>query len=158
MLMAYAAALALGLILFWAGWAPWPLTSGWALAGGVSVALVMALSIAMRITDREGAPYLRLPKLIALRAAGLGRVANGAADVARRSLAGDAKLHPALVRFRTRTKAGASRAAFANALAAPGAVVVEADEESLLVHVLIEDDADEKELRELEARGWRADS
>jgi hypothetical protein len=46
---------------------------------------------------------------------------------------------------------------FANMLAlTPGLLTVECSEDSVLIHALVEDDADEEELRALERQAWSA--
>jgi hypothetical protein len=56
------------------------------------------------------------------------------------------------VRLKTKYKDSARRAAFASAVTAPGLLVVESSDEALLVHALVEDDADQGELAALETR------
>lgn len=76
-------------------------------------------------------------------------VANlaAAATVGRAALAADVSLKPALVRLRIRPRDSHSLAALAGMIsAAPGANVVETDAESLLVHVLNEDELDAERL------------
>jgi len=95
-----------------------------------------------------GAPRLGLIGL-----ARAGAVIKGAFSTLRAGLAADVTLKPALVRVRTRSEDGFVRAALADQLsAAPGAVVVDADEDGFLIHVINEDGVDAGEIGALEAR------
>jgi len=93
------------------------------------------------------------PHLLALAAARAGDVLRGALAVVRAAVAADVTLKPALVRVRTRPASVFAQAALADLIsAAPGAVVVAADEDGLLVHVTDEDGVDAAQLGALEAR------
>lgn len=155
--MTYAAALVLGLALIWIGWAPLPAEpSGW-IAAGVAIVVAFIAALSMRIVDRESAPYFRTPFVLALATASVRRMAAVTIDLAKRAFASDPRLHPALVHFRTRELGDNTRAAFANLAAlSSGAIVVDSQDDALLLHVLIEEDADEIDLRDLETRAEKA--
>lgn len=153
--MIHAAALFLGV------WALWlVLTQRWdgveALGVGAGVALVCVL-IAARFGALGRSAFSHAPHALAFVVGGAGGVLRGALATVRAAIAADVRLRPALVRIRTRPSSAAAQAQFADLIsAAPGAVVVEADAEGLLVHVLDEDSVDASGLGVLEARVIRA--
>jgi multicomponent Na+:H+ antiporter subunit E len=106
-------------------------------AGAASTVAVMLFAVLVGVLDREGAPYLALP-----RRAGrvLRRIPAVLRESVRASRAVFSPLRPALVRMRTRYASEAARASAIRALSAsPGIVVVEADEDAFLLHVNDED-------------------
>lgn len=77
----------------------------------------------------------------------------GAVDVARRVFAPRLPLAPNLIAFRGRLSPGMARDVFAGALSMmPGTLVVDRDDDELLVHVLVDSEAVERELGMLEER------
>jgi hypothetical protein len=87
---------------------------------------------------------------------GLSRVNTvlaGAASIVRAALAADVALTPGLARLKTRSADADARADLATLVStSPGAVVVEADAEGLLIHLIDESAAEASDLGELEAR------
>jgi multisubunit Na+/H+ antiporter MnhE subunit len=151
--MANAAALLAGLALIWFCWAPQPLDQYWLISGAFGVSGAFLVALLMRAADRESAPYARAPLSLARALADSRRIVSASIDTARRASAGEPLLNPALVRFKTGPGDEATRIAFAHAAArAPGAVVVDIEEDALLVHVLVENDANEAALRALDRR------
>lgn len=151
--MVHAAAMLTGLWVLWL-----LLTQSWdsplALALGGAVALACVL-IAARfgVFQGGGGAFARAPQLMVLTLARGGEVLRGAMSVMRAAIAADVTLKPALVRVRTRATTDLARATMADMLsAAPGALVVDADPEGFLVHVLDEDAIDVVALGDLEAR------
>jgi len=148
--MLHAAALFSGCFVVWL-----LLTQRWSsaedltLAGAASLAVVI---IAWRFGGVGGA-FWRAPALGLISLSRAGVVARGAVATLRAALAADITLQPALVRVKTRASGAAAQAAFADAVgAAPGAIVVEADDDGLLVHVNDEDGVDAVAIGALEAR------
>ena len=119
----------------------------------IAVAASLAsFAIASRLFG-AGHAYARAPQYAVL-VIGRARsvVANAWATI-RAAIAADVSLKPALVRVRTRAHSDISKAAFADMISATsGAVVVDADSDGLLVHVLDEDHVDAERLGRLEAR------
>jgi multisubunit Na+/H+ antiporter MnhE subunit len=148
----HAAALVVGLFVLWTLWSPQLPQPEWLVVGAIGVGIAALTALSMRIVDREGAPYAGTPGWLLLSVQRMAAVWGSAADVARRAVAGEHALHPGLVRLRTKSADSLRRAAFASAVTAPGLLVVESSADSLLVHALVEDDADEGELAALEAR------
>ena len=148
--MAYAAALLLGLALLWLGWAPQALSQYWLICGGAGIVLAALLALLMRASDSEGAPYLRLLLSAPRSIRDAGRIATSSVNVAARTMAGEPMLAPALVHLKSPAGGDAPRVAHANAVArAPGGVVVDIEDDSLLVHVLVENDRNEAVLRRM---------
>ena len=151
--MVYAAALLVGLALAWAAWAPQPFDLMWLETGAASVVVVFALAAWLGLIDREGAPYLRAPRLLFAGAASGRRIVRAALQMTRRAVATEPGLRPALVHIKTRLEGDTERAALGSLIAlAPGAVIVDSLDDALLVHALIEEDAVERDVRTLERR------
>ncbi|HWA00126.1 MAG TPA: Na+/H+ antiporter subunit E [Caulobacterales bacterium] len=124
-----------------------------ALGASVLVALgCVLISVRFGVVGGRGV-FSAAPRLLMLAVSRAGAVIGGALAIVREALAADVRLQPALARVRTRSSSALAQAAFADLVsAAPGAVVVEADAESLLVHVLQEDAIDGLALSQLEER------
>lgn len=145
--MLHAAAMVIGLSAVWLLFLD---ARNAAAAIGVSASVVLLI---WRLGGVRANAFAHAPGLVALAVARAGAVARGAARTMRAVLAADVTLRPALVRIRTRAAAPAARAALVGALsAAPGAVVVDGDGDSLLLHVLDEDKVDAGEIGAAEAR------
>jgi len=150
--MIHAVAMLTGLWLLWL-----LLTQHWGDPGALGVAGVAALAataLAGRLgaLDQGGARFAHAPMLAFLALSRAGAVFSGAMAVARAAVAADVTLRPALVRIKTRPSSDLARAALADMIsAAPGAVVVETDNDGVLVHVLNEHAIDAADLSRLEA-------
>jgi multicomponent Na+:H+ antiporter subunit E len=149
--MAYAAALIAGAAAFWLALSPAPFSLDGLLAGGIAIVLVLAMSWRLGLLDREGAPYLRAPGLAAFMVQRAPDSLSGALRLSAALSRADMRLYPALARFKLRAGGPAAQGALAHAVGLePGLLAVDCDEDSLLVHALVEDDADETELAHLE--------
>lgn len=154
--MLHAATLLIGLWVVWL-----VLTQGWstpeiAIGGGVAL-LCAAISARLGGIGRGGRAFAYAPRLILLALGRTRAVLSGAFSTLRAGLAGDVTLQPALVRVRLRPASDFTRAALADLIsAAPGAVVVEADADGLLVHVLDEEAIEAADLGRFEERILRA--
>lgn len=148
--MLHAAAMAGGLFVCWLTFTQrWSSPEDFGLAAVVAV-VVTGLAARFGAVGRDFAVAPLLGGLAAARAAD---VARGALRVLRAAAAADVTLKPALVRVKTRGGAQGARAAFVGALSgAPGAIAVDGDADSVLVHVLDEDAIDAAELGRLETR------
>jgi multisubunit Na+/H+ antiporter MnhE subunit len=122
----------------------------WALGFGVAAACVM---FAARFGGVSGNAFARAPHFFALTMERAPAVLRGSLMTIRAAIAADVTLKPALVRVKARPSSLEARAALANMIsAAPGAMVVEADQEGLLVHVIDEDAIEAAHLGALEGR------
>lgn len=150
--MLHAAAMLIGLFVVWLLLTQqWNGAQDFAIAGAAALACVL-LSARLGGFGR-GSAFSHAPQLLILALSRLGAVFGGALATICAALAADVSLRPALVRVKTRATSDFSRAALADMIgAAPGAVVVEADAEGLLVHVLDEESIDAVNLGQLEAR------
>lgn len=118
----------------------------------LAVAAFVSVAISARLFGVSGV-YARTPQYVSLVIARAGGVVRGALGAVRAGIAADVRLKPALVLVRSRTGSDVSKAAFADLISAgAGAVVVDADADGLLVHVLDEDHVDAERLGRLEAR------
>ncbi|MET0181269.1 MAG: Na+/H+ antiporter subunit E [Caulobacterales bacterium] len=102
--------------------------------------------------DSESAPHWRWARLAPMIMRQLMTNIRGAGAVARRAIAADVTLRPALLRIRMRQQSEDARATFANFInAAPGIVVVDIDSQGLLAHVIEEESVDASDLGDLES-------
>lgn len=150
--MLHAAAMLTGLGILWLLFAQqWRGPEDLALAAGAALFCVV-LSARLGGFGRGGA-FTHALQLIVLAFTRAGAVIAGALSTIRSALAADVTLKPALVRVKMRDGSDFARAALADMIgAAPGGLVVEADAEGLLVHVLDEEAIDAENLGRLEAR------
>jgi multisubunit Na+/H+ antiporter MnhE subunit len=118
----------------------------------VFAAAVACVVLAARFGGIGRSPFSYAPQMLFLFAVRARTVLRGALATVRTALAADISLKPALVRVRTQDASAFCQAALVNfASAAPGAVVVDADDDGLLVHVVNEDAIDDANLKALEA-------
>jgi multisubunit Na+/H+ antiporter MnhE subunit len=95
--------------------------------------------------------FARMPRLLGLSLQQTGAALGGGWRTLRAALAADVTLAPALVRVKTRLARGDEQASLVSALSvAPGMVVVDADSDGLLVHVMNEGEVDAAELGRIE--------
>jgi multicomponent Na+:H+ antiporter subunit E len=132
--------LALALGAFWLALSSHvePLFLGFA---AVSVLATLALCARLKIIDREAAPYVRLPQLVA-------HVGWLAVQVLKANIAVIGAIlssrapNPAVARVQARAKTDLGMAIFANSITlTPGTVTVDVDAGVLLVHALRAQDA-----------------
>jgi multisubunit Na+/H+ antiporter MnhE subunit len=148
--MLHAAATSIGLWLVWLLLAQrW--TSGLDLGFGVAVAVCCAL-LGARFGGVARGAVASTPSLALLALARAPAMLRGSVATVRAAIAADVSLKPALVLIKPRPASEEARAALATMMSlAPGAVVVEADDEGLLAHVLDEDAVDAVRVGALEA-------
>ena len=107
----------------------------------------------VRFGGGASAGFVQAPRLVWLGLSRADIVLSGAASTARAALAADIALAPGLVRLKTRGVDPDTRADLATLVSAtPGAVVVDADAEGLLIHLIEESEAESGDLGALEAR------
>lgn len=124
---------------------------------GVLPAVLMALACVVLAARLGGvsAVFARAPRDSVAAVTGLGEVFRGAFKTARAAVAADVTVWPALVRIKSASPQAELAAAAHKASAAPGALVVAADSDGLLVHVLDENDDAARERLETRFRGGR---
>jgi multisubunit Na+/H+ antiporter MnhE subunit len=111
-----------------------------------------ALMVGVRFA--AGTPlFLRPPHFAALAISQIGAALRSAFGVLRSALAADISLAPALARLKTRSSDDELRGDLARAISAtPGLVLVDADSDGLLLHLLDEGGAAAADLSAMEAR------
>jgi multisubunit Na+/H+ antiporter MnhE subunit len=108
-------------------------------AGAIAALACVLITAALPRLGRD--LFTRMPRFIAVETLRVGAAFADAATTVRAALAGDVKLRPALVRVRTRASDVFSIFVLAHWISGtPGAVVIAADDEGLLVHVNDEND------------------
>jgi len=126
----------------------------------VALALGAALTVVVVGAHFGGgvsAAFARAPQMLALGLSRVKTVLAGAGAVMRAAVAADIKLTPGLVRLKTRSADDLTRADLATMIGGtPGNVVMEADAEGLLIHVMDEHEMDGGDLSALEAHVLRA--
>ncbi|MFT3726289.1 MAG: Na+/H+ antiporter subunit E [Terricaulis sp.] len=122
-----------------------------------AVAVVGAVLVGGHFGGGVSASFLRAPYLLLLELSRVKTVLGGALSTARAALAGDVRLTPGLARLKTRGIDADARADVATIISTtPGNVVVEADGEGLLIHLINEHEMDGADLSGLEARALAA--
>ncbi len=148
--MLHAAAMLIGLWLIWLLLAPAPLSAESAAAG--ALAAFVSVLIASRFAQLSHA-FSHAVQLALLAIGRAGAVLRGALATIRAALAADVTLRPALVRVKLRPSSELARAALTDMIsAAPGSLVVDADGDGLLAHVLDEHAIDADDLGRFETR------
>jgi multicomponent Na+:H+ antiporter subunit E len=105
--------------------------------GAVSTALVVIISVRMRLVDKEGMPsslpfraWRFLPWMF-------WEIAKANVDVARRILHPRLPIHPTLIRVKTSQRHEAGRVIYANCITlTPGTVSVDVEGDEIVVHAL----------------------
>jgi multicomponent Na+:H+ antiporter subunit E len=150
--MLYALGLVIVLAALWFGLSGYVVPLLLAFGTG-TVLLVVILAARLKILDREGVPYVRLPGFIAYFPWLLWQIVLSNLTVAKAILRPDLKLKPALVKVPTSCTSDLAKATFANSITlTPGTVTVEVEGNSLLVHALSEDGAAPDSFAEMDAR------
>ncbi|MES1156205.1 MAG: Na+/H+ antiporter subunit E [Alphaproteobacteria bacterium] len=125
------------------------------IAAGAAFAAVLLAARLGAVGGRGG--FGAAPMFVGLKFQRIGAMAAGALATIQAALGVKSAIKPALVLVKTRPTSQLARAAFSDLIsAAPGSVVIESNEGSLLVHALDEERVDGAALSELEARVIRA--
>ena len=120
-------------------------------------AAACAVLIGAHFGGGASAGYARAPQLLMLGASRVTTVLAGVSSTARAALAGDIRLAPGLARLKTRGLDADARGDLATLISAtPGNLVVEADAEGLLIHLIDEHEMDGGDLSGMEARVLQA--
>ncbi|MDX2238887.1 MAG: Na+/H+ antiporter subunit E [Hyphomonadaceae bacterium] len=140
--MLYATATLAALALFWASLTA-PLTPEPVLAA-IACGLALGLAARWSALDREGAPYLAAPALIARSLSALVAALAHAPSAAHTFVRMRARLEPGLARVRLRGLAPAARVQALRGLAVqPDRILIDVDDDGALVHALRERDLEE---------------
>jgi multisubunit Na+/H+ antiporter MnhE subunit len=115
------------------------------------IVALMCVAAAARFGGVGRNAFSYAPQFLRLVLARSGAVVRGSLSVIRAATAADVTVKPALVRIKARSGDPFSAAAVADLISAvPGMIVVEADADGLLVHVMNEDAVDAADLGALE--------
>ena len=141
--MKHIASLAAVLAVVWLAWSGHfePLTLG---LGALSIAVVVALSVRMRVVDDEGAPLGLSFARLALYVPWLAwEIIRANLDVARRILSfGRPPIAPRIIRVRASQKSELAQVIYANSITlTPGTVSIDLSGGEILVHALHADAA-----------------
>jgi len=121
--------------------------------GVFSVALAVWLADRAEVIDNEGVPTSIFPRIITYTLWLLLEIGKANVQVAREVLRPEIKLTPKLIRIPSDQPSDLTRTIFGNSITlTPGTVTVDVREDSMLVHALTEDLADEDGLAEMGAR------
>jgi len=106
--------------------------------GVISVGLVLGLCWRMKILDREGVPYLGLPKILSYLVWLMEEIVKSNVAVVKAVLSPDLEISPTLVKVPMQQKSDFGRTVFANSITlTPGTVSIDLDGYHILVHALL---------------------
>ncbi|MEM1086376.1 MAG: Na+/H+ antiporter subunit E [Pseudomonadota bacterium] len=125
----------------------------------VSVILTMLLAVRLKVIDREGVPYGRLPQFLIYWTWLVGEIFKSNWQVIKAILSADMTINPALVKVQTQCESDLAKTVFANSITlTPGTVTVAVESGSMLVHALQEDSAGPGAFDEMDRRSkWASD-
>lgn len=119
----------------------------------VSIVLTMILAVRLKVIDREGVPYGRLPQFAIYWFWLVIEIFKANWDVVKQVLSADLKINPALVKVKTQCESDLAKTVFANSITlTPGTVTVAVEGGSLLVHALNEENAGPGAFDEMDRR------
>ncbi|MEO1658053.1 MAG: Na+/H+ antiporter subunit E [Pseudomonadota bacterium] len=121
--------------------------------GAFSVAIAVWLADRAEVVDGEGVPTVLLPGILGYIAWLFLEIGKANVQVAREILRREIKLSPKLIRVPADQPSDLTRTIFGNSITlTPGTVTVDVREDSMLVHALTEDLADEEGLAKMGAQ------
>ena len=119
----------------------------------VSVILTMILAVRLKVIDREGVPYGRLPQFLIYWVWLVAEIFKANWQVIKAILSADLTIDPALVKGKTQCESDLAKTVFANSITlTPGTVTVSVEKGSMLVHALHEDAAGPGAFDEMDRR------
>jgi len=123
--------------------------------GGLSVLLVVALTIRMKILDSETVPYIH-GKIIGYYLWLFKEITKANMTVVKAVLNPDLEISPSMIKVKMDHDTDMGRTVFANSITlTPGTVSVEMEGDEILVHVLLDEMADPADFKEMgERAGW----
>ena len=123
----------------------------------VSVILTMILAVRLKVIDREGVPYGRLPQFLIYWVWLVAEIFKANRQVIKAILSAYLTIDPALVKVKTQCESDLAKTVFANSITlTPGTVSVEVEGNKILVHALYEDAAAPGAFADMDRRARRA--
>lgn len=123
----------------------------------VSLVLTMILAVRLKVIDREGVPYGRMPQLMIYWVWLVAEIFKANWSVIKAVLSADLKINPALVKVKTQCQSDLAKTVFANSITlTPGTVTIAIEGGSMLVHALDEDEAGPAAFDEMDRRSKEA--
>ncbi|MEM9285341.1 MAG: Na+/H+ antiporter subunit E [Pseudomonadota bacterium] len=121
--------------------------------GAFSVAVTVWLADRAEVVDNEGVPTSIFPRIVAYTLWLLFEIGKANVQVAREVLRREIKLSPKLIRIPADQPSDLTRTIFGNSITlTPGTVTVDVREDSMLVHALTEELANEEGLAQMGAK------
>lgn len=156
-MLRYSLVLAVVLAVFWlalSGYFHEPLILSF---GVISILLVIALCIRMKIMDEETVPYLNMPKTLTY-FIWLGKeIVKANVQVVKAVLSPDMQVSPTMVKIPSTPDTEIGKTMFGNSITlTPGTVTVEMSEDEILVHALLEEMSDPKGFAEMASRAAKS--
>lgn len=106
--------------------------------GAISIVLVLAMSVRMKITDSETAPYLSIPQTLVYFVWLFVEIIKANVQVVKAVLKPDMEVSPTLTKIPLPQAEDISKVMFANSITlTPGTVSVLMEEDHILVHALL---------------------
>lgn len=119
----------------------------------VSIILTMILAVRLKVIDREGVPYGRLPHFLVYWVWLVVEIFKSNWQVIKAILSAEATINPALVKVKTQCESDLAKTVFANSITlTPGTVTVAVESKSMLVHALNEENAGPGAFDEMDRR------
>ena len=121
--------------------------------GVISIAITVFLTGRLGIIDRETSPYHRIIAMIRYAPWLILEIIKANISVLKAILSPELKIHPTLVKVPTTCKSDLAKVIFANSITlTPGTVTLRVDDDFMLVHGLMEDDAQPEAFEEMDRR------
>ena len=126
--------------------------------GLLSVAAVVACTVRLELLDDEGVPVHLLPGLIRYVPWLIGQVIRSNLDVARRIVSPELPIHPSVIKVDATHHTEVGRVTYANSITlTPGTISLDVSAETIEVHALTEDAANDLMSGEMARQVQRAE-
>ncbi len=124
--------------------------------GVVSLLVVLALSVRLKIIDRDASPYHRVPQLLLYLGWLIVEIVKANIAVIVKILAPKHAIDPVIVRMRTTARTDLGKALFANSITlTPGTVTMDVDGDRLVVHALVRENAQPSGFAQMDSKAAR---
>lgn len=124
--------------------------------GVASLLVVLALSVRLKIIDRDASPYHRAPQLALYLGWLLVEIVKANIAVIVKIVAPKHAIDPVIVRMRTTARTDLGKALFANSITlTPGTVTVDVEGDRLVVHALVRENAHPSGFAQMDAKAAR---
>lgn len=121
--------------------------------GAISLALVLIMTIRMRIVDEETAPYTTVPQTLAYFGWLFVEIVKANIAVVKAVASPNLEISPTMTKIPTGGKSDLARTMFANSITlTPGTVSVDMQEDYILVHALLSEMSDPDDFAEMRDR------